>query len=50
MSKDRLEDHKETFLLMFTNRLRKALKTGNLQDFKALEEGLEAAKRLTAGE
>jgi hypothetical protein len=49
-NEDRLNDHKETFLLMFTNRLRNALKTGNPQDFKALEEGLEAAKRLTAGE
>ncbi len=47
---DRLEDHKETFLVMFTNRLRNALKTGNSDDFEALEEGLKAAKQLTAGE
>jgi len=47
---DRLDDHKETFLLMFTNRLRNALKTGSSDDFEALEQGLEAAKRLTLGE
>lgn len=49
-NEDRLEDHKETFLVMFTNRLRNALQTGSSEDFRALEDGLKAAKRLTSGE
>tara|TARA_R110000851_G_scaffold300022_1_gene456058 strand:+ start:1320 stop:1475 length:156 start_codon:yes stop_codon:yes gene_type:complete len=47
---DRLEDHKETFLLMFMGVLRDALKTGDKEAFKKLEEGLEAAKQLIENE